>query len=654
MKKKNKREGPADRLYSYDIETYPNLFTFVAKDYYAGDYKRFYISEYGGGWCDKKGKLVDPEQELLFSFDDFIEFVFDAKRWFVGFNNIGFDGQVMQKIMEIGPSVTARQIYAFSQDVIESEWPPYREKSLEMNQMDLFKMWSFDNSARRTSLKWLEFTMRSKGIKDLPYPFDKDITEKQIPKVVKYNDYDVDKTEALLDISFGKIELRKEIMKSYNNDTSFLNLGDTNLGAKMFLHDLADDMGIPAKELNKKRTDPKTIHVDDLILPYIEFESEEFSEILDFYRDVSVTMEDDGYVKLKGVISNKVEFKGLEYVYGAGGLHASMSNKIVKAKKGYRIIDVDVKSYYPNLAIVNGWFPSHLSKKFCERYKEMYDKRASIPKSNPWNLAYKLGLNAVFGKSNSKYSYLYDPEFTLSITINGQLLLSMLCEWLNDIGTVIQANTDGVSVLIKDEDYGSLQEIKEEWMEMTGLILEEDEYKQMAMRDVNNYHAIFVDGSVKRKGAYEIYDDVVGNEAYHKNPSGSVIPSMVDMYYTEGTPPNESIEGFDNFHDFMFGFKKKSNFEFLLLNAKENGFVDIDRNSDRVLRYYVSKEGFSAYKQYLSGKNLGSITTLLKDKLITPNQYARTIKPHLYEDLDVNYYIKEAQDMIDSLENYQY
>lgn len=637
MKKKSEKqkETQPGRLFSYDIETYPNLFTFVAKDFATKEYYRFIISD----WQN--------------DYKDLIKFVKDKKKWFVGFNCISFDGQVIQKILETGNSISAQEIYAFSQEVINAEWPPYREKSLDINQLDLYKIWAFDNSARRTSLKWLEFTLRMKRIKDLPYPFDKVITEKQVKNVVKYNDYDVDMTEKLLDISFGKIELRKEIFKNYK-DPTFLNLGDTNLGAKMFLHDLAEDMDMRPEDLNKMRTDPKTIDIDDLILPYVEFESEEFQSILDFYRGVSVTMEDDGYVKLKGVISNKTEFEGIEYVYGAGGLHASMDKKVVRAKKGYRIIDVDVKSYYPNLAIVNGWYPSHLSKTFCDRYKEMYDKRASIPKSNPWNLAYKLGLNAVFGKSNSKYSYLYDPEFTLKITINGQLLLSMLCEWLSDIGTVIQANTDGVSVLIKDEDYDELVAIKEEWMEMTGLILEEDEYQQMAIRDVNNYHAIYKDGSVKRKGAYEIYDDVVAKEAYNKNPSGSAIPLMVDRYYTEGIPPAVSIEDVDNFHDFMFGFKKKRNFEFVLFDVKDNGFVDVKRNSDRVLRYYVAKKGSSAYKQYLSGKNLGSITTLLKDKLIVPNQYARTTKPEKYEDLDVDYYIREAQETIDSLTEHEY
>jgi hypothetical protein len=159
---------------------------------------------------------------------------------------------------------------------------------------------------------------------------------------------------------------------------------------------------------------------------------------------------------------------------------------------------------------------------------------------------------------------------------------------------------------------------------------------------------------VKRKGAYEIYDDVVAKEAYNKNPSGSAIPLMVDKYYTEGIPPAISIEDIDNFHDFMFGFKKKRNFEFVLFDVKSNGFVDVKRNSDRVLRYYVAKEGSSAYKQYLSGKNLGSITTLLKDKLIVPNQYARTTKPEKYEDLDVDYYIREAQETIDSLTEHKY
>jgi hypothetical protein len=65
--------------------------------------------------------------------------------------------------------------------------------------------------------------------------------------------------------------------------------------------------------------------------------------------------------------------------------------------------------------------------------------------------ALKLSLNSCYGKSNDKYSFLYDPLYTMKTTINGQLMLTMLCESLvNSIPdlTMLQVNTDGITVKI--------------------------------------------------------------------------------------------------------------------------------------------------------------------------------------------------------------
>ena len=64
---------------------------------------------------------------------------------------------------------------------------------------------------------------------------------------------------------------------------------------------------------------------------------------------------------------------------------------------------------------------------------------------------FKLALNSVYGKSNDINSFLYDPKFTMQITLNGQLMLTMLAESLvNYIPNVkvLQINTDGITLKI--------------------------------------------------------------------------------------------------------------------------------------------------------------------------------------------------------------
>ena len=67
---------------------------------------------------------------------------------------------------------------------------------------------------------------------------------------------------------------------------------------------------------------------------------------------------------------------------------------------------------------------------FCEQYEWFFDERKKIPKKDPKNYVYKIILNSTYGLSNDENSFLYDPEFTMRITINGQLSLSMLYEMI--------------------------------------------------------------------------------------------------------------------------------------------------------------------------------------------------------------------------------
>ena len=92
-------------------------------------------------------------------------------------------------------------------------------------------------------------------------------------------------------------------------------------------------------------------------------------------------------------------------------------------------------------------------------YEWFFDERKKIPKSNPMNYVYKIILNSTYGLSNDKNSFLYDPEFTMRITINGQLTLMMLYEMIMEAipeATPLLQNTDGIETIIprsSEEEY---------------------------------------------------------------------------------------------------------------------------------------------------------------------------------------------------------
>lgn len=102
--------------------------------------------------------------------------------------------------------------------------------------------------------------------------------------------------------------------------------------------------------------------------------------------------------------------------------------------------------------------------------------------------ALKLSLNGAYGKSNESTSWLYDPMFTMQITLNGQLMLTMLAEILVDNieeCEVLQVNTDGITVRINKNEKYNYGELCNHWEALTGLELEFVEYSKMVIRDVN-------------------------------------------------------------------------------------------------------------------------------------------------------------------------
>ena len=87
------------------------------------------------------------------------------------------------------------------------------------------------------------------------------------------------------------------------------------------------------------------------------------------------------------------------------------------------------------------------------------------------NAMLKLALNGTYGNSNNMYSPFYDPKYTMTITLNGQLLLCKAIETVLSVPTVemIMANTDGFEFIV-DREYEALAEQKcKEWESLTGL-----------------------------------------------------------------------------------------------------------------------------------------------------------------------------------------
>jgi hypothetical protein len=549
--------------YIYDIETFPNVFTLAVEHAEAPLTWLFEISN----WRNDSKEIVA-----------FLQHLKNTNARMVGFNNLGFDYPVLHTLIRMGKS-DAYTLYQKAQAIIDAEdndkWAHLvNPTDRYVEQIDLYKIHHFDNKARTTSLKSLEFNMRSDTIEDLPFAIGTSLTREQVEVLKQYNQHDVKETKKFMHVTLDMLNFREKLCTLYPGK-DWINYNDTKIGKEFFIMKL-EEAGVACYDYsNNGRTPRQTkrpvIHLKNAILPWIRFDQPEFNRVLNWLKAQSITETKGVFNDLTAVVN------GFTFVFGLGGIHGSLESTVVHSDDKYVIVDLDVTSYYPNLAITNGFYPAHLGKQFVDIYKNLFEQRKQYNKKSAESAMLKLALNGVYGDSNNQFSVFYDPLFTMSITLNGQLLLCLLAEGLMTIPglQIIQINTDGLTIRVLRSQKILVDLARAAWQERTGLNLEEAVYKSMMIRDVNNYIAVYEDGSTKRKGAYE------WKAQWHQNAGGLVIPKVAEKVLVEDAPIRQTVEQWPDKMDFM-------------LRTKVPRSSYLEWGTDRVqntTRYYIAKDG---------------------------------------------------------------
>jgi hypothetical protein len=715
----------------WDIETYKYAFTFsiVRAD---GKFKKTF----------EVSARVNEVDRILTCLD----YLHDNEHRLVGFNSCGFDYPIVHKLIEnrdvlpkTGKALAAK-VFHWAQQQIDSfknDGFGYTVKTEDqyVKQVDLYRIWHFNNKAKSTGLKMLEFNMRLDNIEDLPYDIEEELTDQMLDDIKAYNEHDVACTLAFYNASESQIEFRDNLSVKLGRD--FTNADDTKIGAEYFQMEL-EKAGVSLhthKDGKRviKQTKRDKIAIKDCLFNYYSFTQPEFQAVYDWFSKQVIT-------ETKGVFSDieehnlgevakyaeleikrkkfkskpteaevklffkehplgwieEEQLKATEYLFdaegnhvmeypldadgspdftkkqkkaripkksywgcyriaatlnvlvngyridfGVGGVHASLSERIVKETKSYMVRDADVSSMYPNIAISNRIYPEHLGEKFCDIYQDMYEQRKSYAKNTAENAMLKLALNGTYGKSNDKYSVFYDPKFTMSITINGQLSLLMLADRLLQIEglKLVQLNTDGLTVAMLRSTEEQYKEICTQWQSDVKLELEFVDYSKMIIRDVNNYIAVYTNGKTKRKGAYQ-YEGL----GWHQNQSALVIPMAAEASMTTGVDVREFIkQHFEagNIFDFMLRTKVPRSSKLVL--EFEDGRVLAQQ---RICRYYPCVSGGKLIKlmpalpdsEDRSDRRLG-IDTAWNVKTCNNMQ-------DFEGDIDFEYYVQEAEKLV--------
>ena len=616
-----------------DYETLSNCFIACFEDTKSEDQELFTIHE-------SKNDIL----ELV----TFLEKNIAFKEWHVSFNGLSFDSQITEHILrnkeqllEQDGDTIAKFLYGKAQDIINrqnnNEFSEFSPKDLHIRQLDVFKLNHWDNPAKRSSLKWIQYTMDWHNIIDMPIHHTETIIADQIPEIIKYCWNDVKSTKQIMMLSKSNIDLRRKLTEEYGID--LYSASEPRISKELFLHFLSKRTGIKKYELRQGRTIRTKIVVKDIILPYIEFKTATFQNLLKKFKEVEIYPGET-----KGGFKYSVRYKGLQTDYGLGGIHGARSSKVYIPEEGMIIMTSDVTSFYPNLAIRNKWAPAHLpQKEFYDLYEWFFEERKKIPKKDPKNYVYKIILNSTYGLSNDKNSFLYDPEFTMKITINGQLSLSMLYEMICEEipGAIpLMQNTDGLETVIPKDQVDKYMEICARWEELTSLQLEHDKYSKIILGDVNNYIAITEDGKAKCKGRFDFE-----NLALHKNKSFSIIPKAIFNYFVNGIEPKEYLKTQKNIFDYCGGVKIKGDWKFYEHSLVNGNYVK--QPLQHTIRYYISHKGSKIIKTNLTDSREIQIEAGKWMQTTMINYVEKDIEDY---DINYDYYLENIEKEINSLE----
>lgn len=595
----------------------------------------------------------------------------------ISFNGIGFDAQVLQYILEqsrrwyhLSNLEVVSLIYKFAQKIIDDQkyglFPPYREEEFEVRQIDLFKIHHFDNENRRTSLKWLEFTMNMENVEEMPIHHSVgEVSEEDIQMIKDYCKNDITATYQLYLHTIGEVDNvpykgssmiqdRIDLIRELKFPERAMSWCDVKIGDEINKKVYKELTGKTDKDLydmkmNRKSTAGFTY--SQCIPNHVEFTTPEFRAFFERIRDVKVNLnEKEEY---------PFSYNKTTYTIAKGGIHSTEKNRIVERLPGYVLREADVSSQYPHSLIKRVLYPSHLGKSWLVGYTANRDKRLIFKEKSTFSRIfkglsdmYKLALNGGgFGMTNLRTSWQYDPFVHFSCTIGNQFEILMLIEAMEVAGIhVISANTDGIVCLFPEELNTKYKEVCDWWEKKVGNNvqgkLEFTDYQKLVQGSVNDYIAIKGDGKVKKKG--DFLTEVDRAFDLNKNLSRRIIPIALEAYFTKGIPVEETIKNHQNIFDFCIGVKASKDYHYETISGDKKEVYH------RLVRYFVSNTGSKLYK--IKNENSEADGSPISQceagswKCTVANQIDKK-EPISSYNVDYEYYTKKAMERVQALEN---
>ena len=354
----------------YDIEVLKNCFTYTGYNLNEKKWYQYVIHE-------SRNDLLDLKNHLRIK-----------NLCMIGFNNEKYDYPIIHHILNHPEYDTehvrriVNYIYAKSQEVIDMEFSAIADKNKFIPQIDLFLIHHYSNAARRTSLKALEVQMHMKNIEEMPFDHTHECTSEDVEKILAYNKNDVIATVKFFLTTIGntdysiykgknKLDLRIKLRDKF--EIPCLNYPDVKIGEELILKLYCDRTGKKPWDVRQMRTKRPLIYLKDCIPSWAVFKTPEFQELKQKFANTVIT-------KIKGEFDASLIYHSIQMFYGTGGVHSSAEPQIFESNDDYIIVDEDIGSLYPSLAIQLGLYPEHLGPVFTEIYNEIVTTRLNEKK----------------------------------------------------------------------------------------------------------------------------------------------------------------------------------------------------------------------------------------------------------------------------------
>ena len=505
--------------------------------------------------------------------------------------------------------------------------------------------------------------MESDKLNRLIDKWDRYIIDEWIPDMMRYNLNDVYIVCEIVRLNPDEIKSRYAVSKTYQVDV--LNSSRSKTADTLFEKFYSKFSGLAPEQWKGGKTERTAMSFKKVIFPFIEFKTPALKNLLSELYGITI------YRTSKDAFSKEVSIGNVTYNLATGGLHSQDRPMELWSTtsfgdyysptggRKYTIYHYDVASYYPSIMADHSVYPEHLNKgAFVGLIKWMRDTRVTVKHSNEkvidgipkdvLALVLKIVINSIYGKFGFEKGSLYDRLAVLRVTVNGQLMLLMLCEALELEGiSIISANTDGIMVKVYEDQEDKFNEISDWWREKTKMKADSDIVHCLIARDVNNYIAQFrtVKNGVPKlkleyKGALNPFMYAIDLQKGYDMP---IVAQAVSDYFLKGVPIMDTLQSAINILDFCKTQNVGRQFhveETKVVNGEVKHIV-----CQRYVRFYVSNNGVVIEKVH---NDTGQRSRLAAGSVVT---VLNTLddKDIALRDINFRYYYQECIKIIDPI-----